>query len=168
MKNELKNDPMQIIIANKSNYLALIDHIFLPKQLPGEEADNLAEHEFSLLVLIADVVTKFGSIVPKHTKKMFRTMRDIEGTPLLKPKNISAAIEALEPGEMFGLYIRGQNCGINIFVPKDESSPPKELILSTFEVSLRNEIVYSNLSDVEVSKWFFDYSTCINCTMNPK
>lgn len=151
MADEPKIDSIEAVLNDENIYPALINHIFLPKNLPGEQAENFDEHEFCLLLLMNDIVSNFGKIVPKSTKKLFETMYDIESVDDLKTKKIAKAINHLKPGEMFAFYIRAQNCGFSLYVPEDESNRPKEEILSTFEVSMRNETVYSNSSDIQVS-----------------
>lgn len=144
-------DNIQAFLAKESNFMALINHIFLPKKLPSGEDEAIIAHEFGLLLLMRDTVLNFEDIITSNTRKWIETTFEIESESPLNVQRISSAINELQPGEMFTLYIRWQNCGLSVFVPNDGTSPPENVIVSTFEPSLKNEIVYSNLSDIQVN-----------------
>lgn len=155
-------DAMDIVFADQTNFTALIEIIFLPKKISGYTSERLIEHEGNLLKMLMNTVTNFGSTLPKNSQKIISRMYDAEHEPHLKVEKLLNYLQPgkIESNQMIGIYVRAQNCGLTIFAPKDEfneSGKPEHLILSTFEASLRNEIVYSNLSDIQVSKVVFAF-----------
>lgn len=78
-------------------------------------------------------------------------MRKLHCVNEVDPKKIVKQISSLRRGDMFAMYIREQNCGLFIHMAEDS-----EAILSTFQTSLPNEIIYGNdiNGDIQVNVLF--------------
>lgn len=123
----------------------MANHVFLPKKIADAEFKNIAEQENALLKLVLEVVIGSSYILPESTKHLFQTMVDVHCHGGMEKTRIASYIESLRPGQMFGLYIREQNCGFLIYAP-----PKGERIVSTFHASVPNDVVSSSPGDVQV------------------
>lgn len=62
-------------------------------------------------------------------------MKQLHGRHVLYPKKITEQMENLKGGDMWGIYVRAQNCAI--FVHTEDG----EVTLSTFPASHQNEFI---------------------------
>lgn len=127
----------------------MIDHVFLHRRLPGKPID-LHQTESSLLKLMTATVESYDTaICPTAAQRLFTNMQQLHCMDALEPKAISKQMAELKSGDMLGIYVREQNCGLFIHMDTDD-----EVTLSTFSASLPNEIVYGeNInSDIQVRK----------------
>lgn len=115
-----------------------IDHIFLPRRPQGRQ-DSLHEMELFLLKLFNEVVE---TIRPEMSKRLFANMKQLHCAEALNPKTISQQLGNLQRGEMLGIYVRAQNCGLFIHMARDE--PSDDVTLGTFSASLPNETIYGD------------------------
>lgn len=132
----------------------LADHVFLPKRVSVKDPENLAHQEEALLEFMLEVINGPFVQLAASTNHLFETMVDVHCHGGMDKARIAGHIDSLSPGQMFGLYIRQQNCGFLIYAP-----PNGDRIVSTFQASVPNEIICSSPSNVQVSlsTLFFSY-----------
>lgn len=132
----------------------MIDHVFLPRKLPGTPID-LLQTELSLLKLMTTTVNSFDNAVfPSSVQQLFTNMMHLHCIDSLNPSAISKKMANLKLGDMLGIYVRAQNCGLFIHVVADG-----EVTLSTFGASLPNEVVYGDNIDNDIQVRFFSPSS---------
>lgn len=78
-------------------------------------------------------------------------MEQSHSSVILDPKIISKQMKSLKSGNMMGIHVREQNCGLFIHMTSDD-----EATISTFQASLPNEMIYGeNVNgDIQVRKLF--------------
>lgn len=110
----------------------LITHVFLPLKLPGATSDNLVKEENHLLSLMQRTIDEYH-FIPKiaQTRSLFDTWVKVQ----VNQCGTRDAIQNLQPGQLFALYVRAQNCGLLISIPKQR---PIDIIWSTFPASNKN------------------------------
>lgn len=119
------------------NHRNMIDHVFLQRKLPGEPID-LHQTELDLLKLMTATIDSFGNkIFPSFVQRLFTNMKRLHCDHLLDEKELVKQIENLQLGEMLGVYVRAQNCGLFIRMTNEDV-----VTLSTFGVSLPNEKIF--------------------------
>lgn len=129
----------------------MINEVFLPKKLPDfYDATKVYHHETRLLAIMADSIQELSDELPKSTQHLFQTWSFLQCRQYLEPPQVLNAIASLKQGEMFTLYIRQQNCGFCIYIPRDKEHE-NQAIVSTFPVSLENSLIMSNGNDFQVS-----------------
>lgn len=130
----------------------MIDHMFLPRKLFEASTKMLHEVENTLLehfITILETFHEKGDL-PDTTIDFFRNLRKIHtDRASLNKQTIARQIDAVKPGQMFGMYVREQNCGILIYAPKNLAA---EWIFSTFHPSLENEVISGNENDIQVRR----------------
>lgn len=110
----------------------LIPHVFLPLKLPGKISKSLITDENHLLSLLLQTIREYEFIPQiKETCSLFETWFEVQ-------INGCDKIQNLQPGQMFALYVRAQNCGLLISIPKHSSN---DIIWSTFPASQRSKTV---------------------------
>lgn len=133
-------------------YRDMVDHIFLPRQIKAVGA-NLHYVESSLLKHVADFIesVECANMCTPAIQRLFSNMKALHYVDEINPKEISNQISNLHRGDMFAMYVREQNCGLFIHMAEDA-----EAILSTFQASLPNEIIYGNNTngDIQVNAFF--------------
>lgn len=139
------------LVSTITSHRNMIDHVFLPRKLPGKPLD-LHNTESNLLESITTVIESLESeAIPSAVQRLFTNMRQLHCIDELRPKAISEQMKKLKMGEMLGIYVREQNCGLFIHMASDD-----EVTISTFSASLPNEMVYgSNINgDIQVRSTF--------------
>lgn len=117
----------------------LIPHVFLPLKLPDEISDFLISEENQLLWSLQQTIQRY-EIIPQiqQTCSVFKTWVQIQ----TRDFEIGDQIRTLQPGQLFALYVRAQNCGLIISIPKHD---PNEIVWSTFPASQKNHDVTGRL-----------------------
>lgn len=130
-----------------------MDHVFLPqKLLEAVPADELHTTEVALLQWITKIIKNFDENEPLDaTKHLFQNMADIYGENDLNYLNVAAQLDNLQAGQMFGIFLREQNCGVLIYSPKDITSLVNRRIISTFQSSVENKVISGNSGDIQVN-----------------
>lgn len=95
--------------------------------------------ESYLLQQFNDVVQKLGT---PTLKQLFATLKQLYCEDKYNPILISQQLKNLQPGDMLGIYVRAQNCGLFIHMARD--GPKGEVTIATFSASLPNEIIYGD------------------------
>lgn len=132
----------------------MVDHVFLHRKVAANP-NNLHRTELKLLdALTATIVSMESEIFPSVVRQLFTNMKQMHCDDDLNPKEVSKQLANMKHGEMLGIYVRAQNCGLFIHMRTDD-----EVTLSTFSPSLPNEVIYGeNInSDIQVIK-YFEYS----------
>lgn len=127
--------------VNRATHLDMIDHVFLPRKIAANP-ENLLRTELTLLKALTKAVSSFGrNIFPYVVRELFTNMQKLhsDGGGNLNPKVLAEQLTNMKPGEMLGIYVRAQNCGLFIFMGENN-----ELTLSTFCASLPNETIYGD------------------------
>lgn len=138
----------------KSSLLCnIIDHVFLPRRLQGGQGD-LHQTESYILQQFNDVVQKRGT---PTLKQLFAKLKQLYCDDECNPKLISQQLENLQPGDMLGIYVRAQNCGLFIHMPKD--GPKDEVTICTFSASLPNEIIYGDSINGDIQVIFIQFTS---------
>lgn len=130
----------------------LLYHIVLPRVLPQQKSKNYEQHELALLSFIRNAVEDCSKWVPPHTMHLSRSLYQ---THMIRtPENVSKEINALQPGDTFGMFVRRQNCALMIHMPIDgngsKTNEEKTVIVTTFPGNLHPKEVYNCPSDIEV------------------
>lgn len=145
-------------IHHEDEYECLLDHIILPRVLPQSRHRNLLRHELLLLRRMVDTIDNCSKWIPNATADLFHSMKRVHCSPS-KVEVIHTEINALRPGGTFAMFVRKQNCGFMIHMPKEQdyskSDTPNTVIVSTFPGNLHPREVYSHPSDLEVSLHFY-------------
>lgn len=137
---------------SRAVYGHMLDHVILPRKLSSATTELLPQTEVELLENFIDTFRVFHEtdIIPDVTKHLFKNLKTLHGRcAKLDQKTIAEQIDALEPGQIFGMYVREQNCAILVYAPPDNTDD--QWILSTFHPSLPNAVISGNRSDVQVS-----------------
>ncbi len=135
---------------HEKSFELMINEVFLPKKLPEfYDAAKAYHHETRMLALMADLIQELSDELPKSTQNLFQTWSFLQCRQYLEPPQLQNAIASLKDGEMFALYIRQQNCGFCIYIPRGKENE-NQAIVSTFPVSLENSLVMSNGNDLQV------------------
>lgn len=150
--SELDRNGLQPKFKFKRNLFELmVQEVFLTRNLPDSyDANKVHEHEARMLALMADIIQKLKSELPKSTQDLFQTWSFFQCRPQLEAVEILNAIASLQKGDMFALYIHKQNCGFSLYIPHDVSNKDKAIV-STFPVSLRNEQIMLTDNDLQVN-----------------
>lgn len=128
----------------------MIDHVFLHRSVEGNlTVDEQVKAESFLLKELTSTLEEATNLVPLRVQRLFNNMMQLCRTDKLDPNIISNQISDLAVEDMFGMYIREQNCGLLIRKTSDT-----EATLSTFQVSLPNEVIYDKTvcGDIQVNK----------------
>lgn len=131
----------------------MVDNVFLHRKVATTPDDvQLAKTELCLLNALTRQIESFESeIFPLVVQRLFSNMKKLHCIDVLDPKEISKQITSLRLGDMFGMYVREQNCGLFIHMASDD-----EATLSTFQASLPNEVIYGDKinGDIQVNATF--------------
>lgn len=113
----------------------LIPHVFLPLKLPGAITESIISEEKHLLLMLQQIIEQHKHIAQiDETCNVFQSWVKVQ----VHDCEITGQIKSLRPGQLFALYVRAQNCGLLVSVPKQY---PDEIIWSTFPASQKNEVV---------------------------
>lgn len=128
----------------------VVDHVFLPKRIKGSYALNQQKIDKTILTQMLAVFKDkaFAIHLRASTHHLFKTLMELHFEEQMDESIIASKIQSLAPGQMVGLYIREQNCGITIY--KMPLTHGAKRIVSTFHASIPNEVVTSNCSDIQV------------------
>lgn len=128
----------------------VVDHVFLPKRIKGSYASNHQKIDGTILTHLLAVFKDiaFTNHLPASTHHLFKTLMELHFEEQMDESIIASKIQSLAPGQMIGLFIREQNCGISIY--KMPLIHGAKRIVSTFHASIPNEVVTSNCSDIQV------------------
>lgn len=124
----------------------MITHVLWPRKLSSMYSETTT-HETALVALMTDTLDLLENNCTSLTSsaKLFRAMFNTNTSP--DAHIISMEINRLKHGEMFGFFIKHQNCGLSIYVPPsaDGSSTvqAKSAIVSTFPVAIDNKEIYA-------------------------
>lgn len=145
---EVDNSPDAAILSHRP----MIDHVFLPRTLPQKPIDLHNTERNLLNLMTATIESLENGILPSAIRQMFINIRQLHCIDLLDPKKISKQMKNLKIGDMMGVYVREQNCGLFIHRSNDD-----EVTISTFSASLPNEMIYGDTinGDIQVNSTFF-------------
>lgn len=130
-----------------ANFEGLIQNVFLIRKLSDAyDWNKVIDYDNSIMALMADVIKGFEEHLPCSTRKLIDTMANIQ--PTFNKSTISETITTLRRGEMFGLYIREQNCGFCLYFPQSYND---RAVVATFPASLPNQVILTSPNDVQVS-----------------
>lgn len=126
-------------MADSHLIVGLIPHIFHTLKLPNQASDNLIEEENYLLSLMRKTIQEHHSI-PQilETRSLFDKWMEMVVDSYISAEKTSNVIRNLQPGQLLAIYVRAQNCGLLISIPKLH---PNDIIWSTFPVSNKNNTV---------------------------
>lgn len=117
----------------------MIDHVFLPRKISAK-SDNLHRTESTLLKAMTQTILSFESeFFPSVVRELFTNMKRLHCDDDLDPEAIAEQLKNMKPGEMLGIYVRAQNCGLFICMREDN-----KVTLATFRASLQNETIYGD------------------------
>lgn len=124
----------------------LITHVLWPRKLPSVDSSETTKHETALVALMTDTLEWFEhKSTLTSSAKLFRAMFNTNTSP--DADIIAMEINRLKHGEMFGFFVKHQNCGLSIYVPPSADSSStvqaKSAIVSTFPVSIGNKEIYA-------------------------
>lgn len=129
----------EVDLAIESHRNNMIDHAFLPRKL-SEKSLDLHATEHSLLRSVASTIELLeNEIFPVSVRQMFANMEQLHCDDALDPKAISKQMRNLKMGDMMGIYVREQNCGLFLHMADAD-----EVTMSTFSASLPNEMIYGD------------------------
>lgn len=76
----------------------IVDHVFLPRKLPGQESPSLIQDEANILNLLSSVLNSsdYANYIPIDTRKLFETWS--ENQRVQNPENISNSLRKLKNG----------------------------------------------------------------------
>ena len=124
----------------------LVPHIFFPRQLPSSSnKEKLVDDESKLLELFDDALQR-DTFPPDAThlfqslRSTFHTWSQLQGQPLLDSSLLSESIQNLQAGDALALYIRAQNAGLLIKIPREDG---ESATIFTFAASLPNAAIMS-------------------------
>lgn len=134
------NEVMEIrSVKVKSTNRDMVDHVFLHRKLEANP-ENLQCTELKLLAFLTlQTQSLITPIFPQVVKRLFSNMKQLHCVEALDPEVLSNQIASLKTGDMFGMYIREQNCGLFIQMGENDVAT-----LSTFQASLPNEMIYGH------------------------
>lgn len=133
-----------------SEYDVILHHVLLPRVLPQEKSPKLYEVELNLMTqMVKNVVNLVKCGIPSKTVELFRSLHEVHMK--CNKENISKAINSLQPGDTFAMFVRLQHTGIMIY-KKDSQN----IIVSTIP-SLHPEKIYKHDSDYEVIFHFLNF-----------
>ncbi|KAJ6635827.1 hypothetical protein Bhyg_14413, partial [Pseudolycoriella hygida] len=121
-----------------------ITHVVWPRKLPSKKSD-ISEHEIVLIALMTDIADHFESRLTAFSgcARLFRSMYNTRLSN--HPEVVAVEINRLRDGEMFGYFVKEQNCGISVhMVPSEHNvnERPKLATVSIFPVEIPNEEMY--------------------------
>lgn len=127
----------------------------MPRVLPEGYPENFEEHELDLLSRLFETVEKYSYSIPKRTVNFFQSLHRIHMN--LNAENVFNEINALQPGEMFGIFVRRQNTAFMIHVPKIHNKLKKDqtVTVATFPGNVHPKEIYAASSDLEVKNILF-------------
>ncbi|XP_037034763.1 uncharacterized protein LOC119073424 [Bradysia coprophila] len=136
---------------NGELFQLMVHEVFLPKKLPDHyDAMQAYHHESLMLALMADIIQDLSNELPKSTHNLFQTWSFLQCRQYLEVPETQNAIASLQSGEMIALYIREQNCGFCLYIPRDRNCGNKAIV-SAFPASLENSIIMSSENDPQMS-----------------
>lgn len=96
--------------------------------------------------MITDTLVWFEStdVIPNSTARLFRGMYNMRTSD--DAQTIASEINRLNHGEMLGIFVQHQNCGLSIYLPPptdNSTAQPKTAIVSTFPVFIPNDEIYA-------------------------
>lgn len=144
----------------------MVTHVIWPRKLPSK--NNTDEYETPLMALMTDTLEWLENSMDCVTScsKLFRGMYNTNTST--DAQVISSEINRLKYGEMFGFFVKNQNCGVSVYIPlcTDKSSiRPSSAIVSTFPVLIPTEEIYdATHSEFQVIFPFFYFDKTIETT----
>lgn len=139
----------------QKRFESLLHHIVLPRVLPNGKSPDYEKIELMLLARMADAVDKCSEWIPSATVRFFERLKrihnQIPGKPI--PTEVCSEINAIHPGEMFGMFVRRQNTAFMIEMPNNQNNANKEMntvIVTTFPGNLHPKEIYSYSRDLTV------------------
>lgn len=123
----------------------MVTHVVWPRHLPSKDNFDVNEYDTALIALITDTLEWFESngIVTNTTSRLFRAMFNIRTSH--DAQIIASEINRLNYGDMLGIFVQHQNCGLSIYLPPSTEKltvQPKTAIVSTFPVMIPSEEIY--------------------------
>lgn len=127
----------------EQNLSHMIDHVFLPRNLPVDVAiSRLERTEKCLVGTLCDVINEFKTInIPESVKKLFVNLERLYLGDRFDASILSEQIGDLQAKQMMGVYMRKANCGL--FLMRTQSTDA--LIAATFQANLTNETIYGDV-----------------------
>lgn len=129
-----------------SKHQQMIAHVMWPRKLPWKENEAVCQAPFIALMTDTSEFLESSLDCLAGSSKLLRGM--FNTTTSNASEVIAAEINRLRPGNMFGYFVKEQNCGFSVYVQPvdddgDEAAPPKSAIVSTFQLSIPNEEIYA-------------------------
>lgn len=126
-------------------------HVFFPRFLPNEKSHQLHLEE-SLAEMMYTTIANINETapLPPSTLKLFANFVKIH--PLVDANTISEEIKYIRSGEMLGMFVRHQNCGLIFYRPSNYTakSSNDDLIIATFPVWLETTQIHQSNGDLQV------------------
>lgn len=121
----------------------IVDQLFLPRRMTVVPA--VPAVELIILKWMAHTLdqTDGAQGISAHTKRLFKNMVSIHCDGAMNIQTIAAQIDSAAPGDMFGMFVRPQNCCVLIHTPKKHEC--NELMMTTFHTTLPRHL------DAEIS-----------------
>lgn len=146
-ENDLLFEPIRLTRCMSLDiHKRMITHVIWPRKLPSKTFDiDSSEHETALIALMLDTLEciEITNDWLASSVKLFLGLYNMNTSP--DAEIIASEINRLTDGDMFGYFVKSQNCGISIYMPPRDASSidPKSVIVSTFPVLISNEEIYS-------------------------
>lgn len=121
----------------------LTTHLVLPRYLPSNSSSEYEMILTSLMVDTLEFINKKFSI-PATTLKLFHNFESMH--PLTDANLISNALKDIQPGEMLGMFVLKQNCGLMVYKPQTQN-----LIFSTFPAKFNSSEIGDRNTDFQVN-----------------
>lgn len=144
------NVPEGLYKADKKTHKSMVTHVVLPRSLPNYlNHEMFDKQEISLLELMCDVLDALtnANILNNQTTKMIKSLHNIRTS--LAPEIIVQEINRLKSGDTMAIYVKNQNCCFMVHMPIQnvpENTGKKNVIVSSFTVSLSSNVIYKNES----------------------
>lgn len=146
-ENVLLFEPMRLTRSlSEGIHRQMVTHVVWPRKLQSQVTGDANGHETALVALMVDTLEHIKKTNDwlASSSKLFLGLYNTNTSP--DAQIIAAEINRLKDGDMFGYFVKGQNCGISIYIPPtDDSSdnPTTSAIVSTFPVLIPDEEIYS-------------------------
>lgn len=140
---------------NKSTHEGMLPHVLWPRLLPQRQQLELDKYETGFLELMIDILDSFkvtDEAVWTKASKLLGSVHRISTST--SAEIIQNELNRIEEGGYASMFVKKQNtCLLLHMLPADEwlQGNQKQLIISTFPVSLSPEKIYSSpSSDIKV------------------
>lgn len=134
----------------------ILNHIVLPRVLPNKSIGN---HEHQELIILSRLVKSLeinAKWIPPATVRFLESLNRVHVNR--NSTVVSEEINALQPGEIFGIFIHLQDTAFLIHMPNDQNhDDTKSVLVSTFPGSVPLAEIYKHDGDFEVIEFKIKY-----------